>query len=295
MPIKPYLPNLKSLQALEAFGRLGSVTEAAKELQVTTGAVSQRLKTLEGHLGISLVVKDGRRASLTIEAKTYCEFINRGFEQFRDAQRYLSQKKSHVDLTISGLPTLLLKWLNPNLHRFQVFSQKTAKEPFSLRLEATHTEPDALMLEHMFRLTYGEIANRYAHSRELFKDCCFPVCSPEFLQRHPEALDPKQLINMPLIEIDWGISYSMIPHWSDWFVMLNLPEQPMKPMLTHSLSSMALEAAIDGQGIVLAQHSFASVDIELGRLQRLSEHTIQMPEAYSVSYTHLTLPTTPYV
>ena len=122
--MKSYLPNLKALQALEAFGRLGSVKEAAEELKVTPGAVSQQLKTLEATLNMTLVVKDGRRASLAVEAEPYYQFIFQGFERFRDAQHYLNQKKSGIDLKVSGLPTLLLKWLNPNLHRFQGFSQQ---------------------------------------------------------------------------------------------------------------------------------------------------------------------------
>ena len=60
--MKTFLPPLRALQAFEAFGRLGSVSGAAQELGVTAGAVSQQLKVLEAHLGIQMVLKDGRRA-----------------------------------------------------------------------------------------------------------------------------------------------------------------------------------------------------------------------------------------
>jgi len=48
-----YLP-LKALKAFEATARLGSFRKAALELHVTTGAISQQIKTLEDILGFKL-------------------------------------------------------------------------------------------------------------------------------------------------------------------------------------------------------------------------------------------------
>lgn len=59
------LPPLRDLQTFEAFGRLGSVTAAARALGGTPGAVSQQLRLLEDHAGLLLIVKEGRRATLT--------------------------------------------------------------------------------------------------------------------------------------------------------------------------------------------------------------------------------------
>jgi LysR family transcriptional regulator, glycine cleavage system transcriptional activator len=49
------LPPLRALQAFEAFGRLGSVTDAAKELGVSVGAVSQQLRKVEEATGVGLL------------------------------------------------------------------------------------------------------------------------------------------------------------------------------------------------------------------------------------------------
>jgi LysR family glycine cleavage system transcriptional activator len=279
--MKSYLPNLRALQAFEAFGRLGSVNGAAAELGVTPGAVSQQLKILEGQLGMSLILKDGRRATLAPYARTYHEYVSQGFERLRHAQRHLAQQVSATELTISGLPTLLLKWLNPHLHRFQACT-----EAISIRLEATHKEPNPKLLDHTFRLTYGSVADLYPHSRQLFTDTCFPVCSPAFLEQHPEATDPKALMWLPLIEIDWGPAYPTVPHWTDWLEVQDIggSRPDLSIGVAYSLSSMALEAAINSQGATLAQASFASLDLELGRLVQLSDKVISMPEPYFVCW-----------
>ena len=83
------LPPLRALQAFECFGRTGSVNAAARALGVTPGAISQQLRLLEEHLGVVLLVKDGRRAALTPAARAYHELISQGFGRLALAQAWL--------------------------------------------------------------------------------------------------------------------------------------------------------------------------------------------------------------
>lgn len=279
------LPPLRSLQAFEAVGRLGSVNSAAQELGVTPGAVSQQIRLLEEHVALTLVVRDGRGLSLTPQARVYLDLVSQGFDRLRLARDYIEAQKTGAEITISGLPTLMLKWLGPRLHRFQAETPE-----ISVRLEATHREPDPKMLDQMFRLTYGQAANRYAHSRVLFTDTCFPVCSPDFLARQPEALDPASLSQLPLVDVDWGAGYANVPRWKDWFAHVGLaPGLAPRPIGVYSLSSLALEAAASGQGIALAQAAFAEADLKMGRLVRLSDQALALPEAYYICWGPQTL------
>lgn len=282
--MKSYLPPLRALQAFEAFGRLGSVGSAAQELGVTSGAISQQLKVLEEHLQLKMINKDGRRAALSPEARAYHKLVEEGFDRLRVAQTVLMRARMGADLKISGLPTLLLKWLNPVLHDFQ-----SRVQDLPLRLEATHIEPDPEMTAEMFRLTYGAVSQRFPHARELFTDRCFPACAPGFLHSHPEARRPEALARLPLIEIDWGPGYPAVPRWAEWLAAQGVPSDRVKPVAVHSLSSSALEAAMAGQGVVLAQQAFAGVDLDLGRLVRLSEDSLPMPEPYFVCWAETTL------
>ena len=65
------LPPLPALRAFEAVARLGSVVQAADELHVTHGAVSQQVRALETHLGLALFTRHGRRLSLTEDGRIY--------------------------------------------------------------------------------------------------------------------------------------------------------------------------------------------------------------------------------
>jgi LysR family glycine cleavage system transcriptional activator len=273
------LPPLRALQAFESFGRLGSVSAAAQELGVTSGAISQQLKLLEDHLQIPLIMKDGRRASLVPKAMAYHAVISGGFDKLKHAQILLAQQNSELDIKVSGLPTLLLKWLQPRLQSFEARHQDV-----SIRLEATHGEPEPEFLDHMFRLTYGAVSKTFPHARPLFHDVCFPVCSPEFLAKNPEALDPSKLSDLPWVDIDWGPSFANVPRLGTWLAAQGHPQPKRKPASVHSLSSSALEAVASGQGIALAQLSFSSVDLGLGRLTRISQDSIEMPEPYYICW-----------
>ncbi|PTX50558.1 LysR family glycine cleavage system transcriptional activator [Gemmobacter caeni] len=274
------LPPLRALQAFDAYGRTGTVHAAARSLGVTPGAISQQLRLLEDHAGLPLLLREGRRITMTPAAHIYHEMIAQGFDRLARAQEFISAQRVSEDLTVSGLPTLLQKWLNPMIHRFQANAPDT-----TLRIVATHRETEPQLMDLTFRLTYGMAASRYPHSRALFTDTCFPACSPEFLARHPEARTNKGLARLPLIGIDWGMDETAAPDWANWFAAQNTPVAgPMRTVAVYSLSSLALEAAAAGQGVVLAQASFAGPDLDSGRLVRLSDEVLPMPEAYFICW-----------
>lgn len=281
----PSLPPLRALQAFEAFGRLRSVNAAASALGVTAGAISQQLRLLEDHVGVPLLVRDGRRAALTSAGRSYHELIMQGFGRLVVAQDYIHAHRQAEQLTISGFPTLMQRFINPRLSEFSASASELA-----IRILATHQESDPQMMEQTFRLTYGEAAQRYLHRRALYTDCCFPVCSPRFLARFPQAQVAEGLIRLPLIAIDWGQGYTNEPSWRDWFQAQGLSEPfQISPALVYSLSGLALEAAVAGQGAVLAQASFVSDDLREGRLVRLSQTSLPMPDPYYVCWGPTTL------
>jgi len=57
-------PPLRALQVFEAVGRCGGVTEAAKRLGISPGAVSQQIKLLEEQVGFEVFDRRGRRIVL---------------------------------------------------------------------------------------------------------------------------------------------------------------------------------------------------------------------------------------
>ena len=57
--LSPHIPPLAALKAFEAVARLGSLSRAAEELNVTKSAISHQLRALESALGTTLMHRGG--------------------------------------------------------------------------------------------------------------------------------------------------------------------------------------------------------------------------------------------
>lgn len=79
------LPTLNGLRAFEAAARHGGFKEAARELGVTPGAVSQQVKALEGVLGLRLFRRLHRGLVLTGEGEAYLPAVSTALRMVSDA------------------------------------------------------------------------------------------------------------------------------------------------------------------------------------------------------------------
>lgn len=256
------LPPLRALQVFDTLGRCQGVGETARRLGVSPGAVSQQIKLLEDVLGIRLLAKEGKRLRLTEAGLAYHASCAQAFEGLRLARAELERGKHVRNLSISALPSVLSKWLAPRMYAWQ-----RLHPDFDVFLEGTHSEPSASGHHIDFRITYGERVDTSAAYAELFRDTVVPVCSPALLRDHPPLTHPADMLRYPLLSIDWLPKFSSPPSWRDWFVAQGVDCAGLREnRLVFSLSSLAIQAAIEGEGFVLAQTSMIADDVAAGRL-----------------------------
>jgi LysR family transcriptional regulator, glycine cleavage system transcriptional activator len=277
-PLMTKLPPLRALQALEAFGRLGSVTDAAKELGVSAGAVSQQLRKVEEAIGVSLLQRHGRGIDLTARGVRYHLDLAAGFGLLRKAQASIDMEKLQSSLTISCLPSLASKWLGSLLFDWQ------SKHPqASIRLIGEDREPHFGEEAVDFRICYGDKVDAFEHFSELFTDWVVATCSPAFLAKHPVNV-LADILEYPLLGIEWARDQRIAPSWAEWAASIGCSYHPAKGDVAFSLSSAAIDAAINGRGFVLAQLSMAADDIASGRLVVPVGHRIRLPESYFLAW-----------
>ena len=80
--------NLKRLQGFRAVIEAGSVTNAARRLNITQPALSRLIRDLEQELGIALFARQHQRLVLTVEGRMF----------FREAERALAAVDQIVDI-----------------------------------------------------------------------------------------------------------------------------------------------------------------------------------------------------
>ncbi|NKK69355.1 LysR family transcriptional regulator [Rhizobium leguminosarum bv. viciae] len=269
---------MKSLMAFEEFGRLGTMTAAAESLGITVGAVSQHIKSLEKTVGISLVTRAGNSVKLTSAGQSYRNFLARGFQEFQDAQDAVRKIRSTSSITVSSLRSLAAKWLAPRMVEWQKISNGA-----KARLQGDLTEPNLENGDADFRITYGRHIEPHRQYSRLFTDIVLPVYAPGFKGREL-VTRPEHLLQLPLIEIEWADSEGQSPGWSQWASVHCKSAPFIEPTLVFSFTNAALDAALYGEGVVLAQLSMVWDDIVAGRLIVPFDLRLPMPHPYYVAW-----------
>lgn len=279
------LPPLRALQIFETLGRSRSLAEAAQRLQITPGAISQQIRLLEQTLDASLTFKDGKRLRLTEAGLRFHESCARAFEQLREAQAELERSKNRHNLSLSALPSLLKAWLAP-----LVFEWQDRHYPdLAIQFHGSHSEPASELEDIDFRITYGDNAAPGPNALALYTDSVVPVCSPALIAPAKGLRRPRDLLRYPLLATDWRPKFTSPPSWRDWFAAYSpqsgggaAPEPACHRIF--SLSHMAIEAAVDGQGFALAQCSMIGREVADGRLVIPFRLALPLPWPYVLKW-----------
>lgn len=271
------LPPLRAIQTFEAFGRHGSVAATADELGVTSGAVSQQIRRAEEVLGLRLLERHGKNIFLTPWGRIYHAKVTQAFDQLRVAQDELASIRADSSLVVSCLPSLASKWVGPQLFDWQATSGA------HVRLLGTGAEPRQGEEPVDFRISYGDRVKSFEHYTELFTDWVVPACSPAFLAANPVAR-PADILGRSLLGIEWESSYQQPPSWTDWAENIGEPPPGGPRDLKFSISSAAIDAAINGRGFVLAQLSMIRDDLVAGRLVVPFDVRVELSHTYFLAW-----------
>jgi len=254
--MKRVLPPLNALRAFEAAGRLGSFKEAAAELHVTHGAVSQHVRLLEEWLDAPLFERHNRRVVLTAAAKAYLEEIGPLFEQLSLATaRYGLPGTVSRTLSVNAPATFTLRWLVPRLAKFRI-------EHLDVDVKVDTSNESVESLKETYDVIIrGGPDTFYGYSmRPFLSEERLPVCSPALLQRLPlRVLDDMRQHTL--------LHTSSLPRlWPDWLAKAQIPALRPAATLTFDHFYLTLQAAIDAIGIAMGPTALVSDDLAAGRL-----------------------------
>ncbi|MFW1838144.1 LysR substrate-binding domain-containing protein [Acinetobacter gyllenbergii] len=259
------LPSLNALRAFETAGRKLSFRAAADELGVTQGAIAQQVRALEDHLNVTLFQRLPRGLCLTPEGTKYLVDITRAFDILAESTESLFDQPDRV--TISVTPTIATKMLIPRLGDLHAVLPE-----INLCTLATEvvSDFDRDLVDIAIRLTQKSFPENL-ETRLLFHQELIAVASPDFIQDLALPLQLEQLINMPLL-------HDAHDHWPNF---LNTNAKLSGAVFNQT--TLALDAALSGQGVALACQAFVDADIRSGKLvQVTSETKIVEPSYYLV-------------
>jgi LysR family glycine cleavage system transcriptional activator len=273
--MKRQLPGLTSFRTFEAAARHRSFSRAARELNVTPAAVSYVVRELEEQLKVRLFQRSGRGVGLTQageilrdSAATALDDIERAIERVRALE---GQDQNRIN--VSTTPSFAMKWLVPRLNRF------LARFPdVDVRVDMSRQLVDFTQGEMDLAIRFGTDKHPGLLADHLLHDHLFPVCSPRFLKGKPALRQPADLRHFTLIHPDYQAHDVDWPNWDVWLDSIGVTGIDTKRGLYFNQSALAIQAAIDGQGIALADANLVEFDLAAGRLVRPFKQAVQTPQ-----------------
>ena len=257
-------PPLNALRAFEAAARHLSLTKAALELNVTPGALSHQIRGLEDHLGLKLFDRGVRSIALTAAGKTLHPGLQAGFLQIRDALARLDSLGDARVLVVSAPPGFTSKWLAPRLYRFSIaYPEIDVRVSSSLNNANFATDGvDAAIRNLPIDVARDEVLE----VEKLIDMSLVPACSPALLEKHGPLTSPDMLKRLPLIHDESLAARAPVPTWADWFAAAGVGDANVSRGLRFSSADHALDAAVEGAGVLLAIDALAYDDLRTGRL-----------------------------
>jgi LysR family glycine cleavage system transcriptional activator len=268
------LPPMNTLPDFEAAARHLSFTKAAEELNVTHGAVSRQVKSLEDYLGVPLFRRLNRALRLTDEGQAYAHSVRELLDSLTDATRRLRTSKDSGGLTVSTTYSFTSGWLVPRLSRFRALHPDV-----NVRLQAHDHVIDFTRDNVDLAIRYGRGQYPGLIAERLLSDDYAPVASPALLKgkhplRKPADLRHHVLLHEENNEVDWRM----------WLMAAGVEgvDASRGPIFSHS--PLTIQAAIHGEGVALGRTALIEEELVSGRLVRLFDLRMKAQMAYYIVY-----------
>ncbi len=270
-----FTPALPTLSAFEAVARLGSVTKAAAELNLTQAAISKQIRALETDLGTQLFERRNRAVYLTEEGRDLSRMVSDALGPIGAHCDALRHRQEGGDVVLRSQLCEGLYWLMPRLSNFY---QLHPNVPVKVMV-STRPIPEA---EERFDLAL-QTAGRDIGSAKLVltgADEVFPVCSPAYLQGLEQPPDLKRLADYRLLH------HKVVPQdwvdWDHWLKALNAPVRAGDAGEAYDSYPMMLQAALEGHGIALGWRRTVENYLNSGALVRPFAGSLSLPDGLSV-------------
>ena len=250
-----------SLIYFEACGRLLSFSGAARELCVTTGAISQQIRKLEEQLGFKLFQRHSWGIELTLEGRELLLVSQQSVDALEAVIERLQAKLVDDVIRLQSVPSFVFKWLIPKLKEFNLDYPDIKVEIYA----------DAALLELAgasfdLAIDYSKGGYQDFEASLLGHETLQPVVSPNY---RPEldwqAPDIWSQVSLLHDALPW-LDAPRDADWRYWFDQSGWPTASSETGHYFNRSDITIAAAEAGLGVALARGSLVKDELANGAL-----------------------------
>jgi LysR family transcriptional regulator, glycine cleavage system transcriptional activator len=265
------------LRAFEAVARHLNFRVASEEMALTQSAVSRQIQSLEDDVGMPLFHRHTRAVELTSAGAQLLRAVTPSLERIDGAVRQIRQSAGRKSVSLTTWASFASMWLIPRLEGFQ-----RAHPGIDIRIDASDATVDLDLADIDIALRYSTPETAPASAIRLFGEQLTPVISPWLLKSGPRLKKPDDLAGFTLIEAgDAYHTHIEWLSWQRWLAQYATPKLEAQRWLYFSYSYQMVQAALTGQGVVLARLPLIAEALAAGDLvEPLPDKRLESPMAY---------------
>ncbi len=265
------------LRAFEAVARHLNFRAASEEMALTQSAVSRQIQSLEEDVGVSLFHRHTRAVELTNAGGLLLRAVTPSLERIDSAVRQIRQSAGRKSVSLTSFASFASMWLIPRMEAFQ-----RDNPDIDIRIDASDVAVDLEVSDLDLALRYAPAARVPPGAIRLFGEQITPVISPWLLKSGPRLKKPEDLAQFTLIEAgDAHRTHFEWLTWQRWLSTHTSAKLEVKRWLYFNYAYQMVQAALTGQGVVLARLPLIAESLALGDLvEPLPHMRMDSPMAY---------------
>ena len=269
-----HFPSTSQLRTFEASARHLSFTRAAEELFLTQSAISHQINGLEELLKQKLFLRQNRRLVLTSQGHEFLLTVRKILPMLQRSVEKMRAGNASKKITISTLPSIAATWLVSKLGRL-----RSAFPDIDLMVIASDTPDNFSSGDTVdFAINFSHPVGQEMWQHKIMDEYYLPVCAPSLLKNTERPLkQPSDLAHHILLHQDDTFG------WSGWFSYYELnPAVASEHILSFSHGDLAIQAAIEGQGVALARRLMVQRALEQKSLISLFNKPLPTRRKYMI-------------
>ncbi|MGY0617059.1 LysR family transcriptional regulator [Vibrio sp. FJH11] len=275
------LPSTKNLQAFLATAQHLNFTHAAEALNMTQGAISRQIQSIESLMGVTLFYRQARGLALTPEGAKFIPLAEEIILLLQASIREVVDSANRIKL---NAPSCITSWLLGHIANFQ-----QAYPDVNVELTST-TKHQAIPNFDSFDLviSYGKpIRSKTIDQVLLFDEILAPVCAPQLWDTIATQGSGNELDELNLLKrCTWLHANTEQSDWSMWLASRGHSNIQGRGNQTFATLDQAVNAAQQGFGMAIGDITLAAQDLKSKRLIRPFDSYVASGNGY-----HLINPT----
>ncbi|MGR5554817.1 LysR substrate-binding domain-containing protein [Vibrio fortis] len=246
---------LRNLHTFNIAAEKMSFTLAAKKLHLTQGAVSHRIKVLEGELGFNLFVRGTRKLELTEEGLRFQRTLSKSLSSIFSEIEDINNTDLYGQINIGSSPAFANSWLLPRLADFKKRYPKFNLNIFSQEEQDFHQN-------HLdIAIYYGAENLKDMYRQPLFGEKYIPVCTPSYAAENDIFEDGLESLHR--INFIHALGSDV---WQRWIKHHQLDVNLFEQFYCVSHRDMGVRSALHNIGVAMGRYHFVKQYIETGEL-----------------------------